>query len=250
MSDLSQGGAPAEPTGAAGAPPEAATAVDPFDSADTTTFDRAYVAKLREEAAGHRTRAKAAEEKVTRYSGAFDGWEPADADVLLDIVKLAQTDPKAGAKAMQEVAKILAGDVVETPSAPGGEAVTTTITQADLDRILNERDNKAKLAAAVTDIETEAKALGYKPGTADYVKLLWIAQNETDFDLKGADTVIRKERDDAIKAYLDKRAADADGAAGPGPGAGSSISEARPIKTLKDASAATRARLEAMRSRS
>lgn len=228
-------------------PPAEAPVVDPFDNAETTTFSRDYVHKLREEAAGHRTSAKAAKEAAERYSNAFGGWDESDADVLLDVLTLAAKDPKEGSKAMAEIAKLLAGDTEETPVAPKGDA--PALTQADVERVLNEREQKIRLETAVQDVEKEAVALGYEPGTADYFKLLWLTKEKHKFDMKAAHKAMEDEAEAKYQKYLAKKVADVDTEAGAGPSGGGSFSDAKPVTSIKDASARTRERIAKLNGR-
>lgn len=244
-------------TGAAAPPaapePAAATTVDPFENAEVQQFDRAYVQKLREEAAGHRTSAKAAKEAAEKYSSAFGGWDPSDAEVLMDVLALAAKDPKEGAKAMQQIASYLAGDIQETATPTSDAPSASVITQEDLDRVLEskltEREQKIRLEAAVEDVTKEAVSLGYEPGSADYFKLLWLTKEKHSFDMQAAHKAMEAEAEAKFQVYLAKKAAMADADAGVGPEGGFVPSAANPIKTIADASERTRARLAALKGR-
>lgn len=239
------GGEPGLSTdGAAPAP-----ASDPFDTETNTQFDRAYVTKLREEAARHRTEAAAAKKNTERYQSVFSAWGDDDADVLLDVLAEAAQDPKAGAARLKEIAAILAGDIQETTTADAGTPKSTAITQEDLDRLLTEREQAASLKQEVARVESEAEALGYKKGSADYFKLLWMTKETHNFDMGAADKAIKAEKEAAVAEYLAKKAADADGGAGAPPAGGAPPSNSEPITNLKQASASARARIAAMRDR-
>ncbi len=244
MSDLSTGGAPAEGIVEAPAP-----AADPFDNAETTTFDRKYVESLRSEAAKHRTAAKEAAAARDKYHAVFNKWGDEDSEVLLRVLDAAADDPTSGAEQLREIARVLAGDIQETPSKPAAPAQGTALTQEDLDRVLTEREQAAHLKSEVAAIESEAVSLGYEKGSADYFKLLWLAKEKTNFDLKAAHERIKEEEAAVVAKYLAGKKAEAEGNPGAGPEGGAAPSDARPITNLKEASASARARINAARSR-
>lgn len=245
MSDISTGGEPAvtDPGAPAGVPPVDTFDADPADK----QYDRAYVTKLREEAARHRTEAKAAKDAAGRYTPVFEAWDEDDANVLLETIRLAATDPKAGAAQLQEIARILGGDITPTQEAPGGKPQGTALTQEDLDRVLNEREQSQALKAEVANVENEATALGYKKGTAAYFTLLWRTKEEFGFDMNKAHAAMEADKASAVAEYLAGKRAEAEGAAGAGPAGGAAPSAAQPIKTFRNASDSARARVAAMR---
>lgn len=230
------------------APPEpAAPPTDPFDNAETQQFDRKYVTGLREEAAKHRTAAKEAAAARDRYAAAFGGWGDEDADVLLEAVAQAAADPAAGAATLRQIADLLAGDIKQTVEKPAEAPKIEALTQADLDKILNDRDEAKALQAEITSVEQEAAKLGYEKGTEGYFRLLWLTAHKTNFDMGEADKQIKAERDAVIAEYLASKAPTGAGAA---PSQGSAPSGGQPITNLRQASDSARERLRAALQRS
>jgi hypothetical protein len=227
--------APAEaspPTQTAEAPttPEA----DPFESG-ADSFPREYVQKLRQEAAGYRTRARELEEA---YS-AFAPYSAEDRQVWTSLAKTMVDDPKQAAKWMREIAEAVAIDYPDEPAPaaePDGEGSEPQfLTKADYDKL---RADERKQTDVVR-IEAEAKALGYDLDGRDYVNLLLIAQHETKGDITAAHEALKGDRQKIIDEYLSSKQADAQNApvapAGP---VGTPASGERPIKDFKDARAA------------
>jgi DivIVA domain-containing protein len=183
---------------------------DPFDNEETTQFDRAYVERLRREAAEHRTKAKT-------FHESFDGYQPEEVDVLLDLVRELNADPKSAAGRLEALVESIREAYPDEVAAE--ETAPEYLTRADLERIEAEKQEAKAQEDAVAAIETQAKEFGYEKGTADYFRLLWTAQNVTGADLAKAHESIQAERQAIIDNYLKSKADDADALPG-GSGSG------------------------------
>lgn len=204
--------APVDP--APPADPPAADDVDLFEADPTAdSFPRAYVERLRSEAAARRTEAKA-------FAEAFEGYSDEDRGTLLDLARTLRTDPASAAEWMRSQAEaLLAG---ADPAGAGDEEPEAEVdpdaplTAAQLERYLADREarreREAAEAKALDDIVSEAKGLGFDPATnrREYLALLDVANNETAGDLAKAAEVLRAERQKVIDDYLAAKARESD----------------------------------------
>lgn len=226
-------------------------ASDPFDSG-AETFDRSYVEKLRHEAASRRTKQRELEEQWKPWQEALDGYEPDDKAAVLNLAKSLKEDPDAAAAMMR---RYLGLDDEEAPAgAPevtsaAAEQAAQYLTAADLDRLLQEREQRAQQEAQVKAINDEAKGLGYDPaaerGTAEhrrYVQLVYVANHTTGGDLAKAHEALEAERQAVIDQYVAAREAAADGAPTPPRAGGAAPSQEREIKSYDDGVLAARER--------
>lgn len=213
---------------ASGAAPDATPA-------EQDTFDRAYVESLRKESAGYRTKAKT-------YEEAFDGYDDESREVFLSLAKDLINAPDDAARRMIEVSRSLLGDGFD--AALTGEP--KPLTQADVQRMLQEKDASAQEQAAIRAVEQEARDLGYKDQTPDIANLFWYAHNETGGDLKAAHEKVAAAKQSIIDEYLASKKSDGDAfvtTSTDGVGAGNSDG---PAKTLEEAKRRTIARLSAI----
>jgi len=240
--------APAE----ADAAPAEAEELDLDGELTQDSFDRAYVEKLRKEAAKYRTSARELEQK---YQSVYDGFDdPEDVNYLIGLARKVYDDPASTAAEFEAIAKRIreATGVDITDDAPDSLddiAEDKPLTMADLERIERER----AVEAAERQIRAEAAELGYDLSTHQGKALLYIATNETKGDLKAAHEKLEAEREalkkEAIEEYLRSVEENANafppvsGGSGGSP-AGSSGSHAP--RDFKEASASALARLEAM----
>lgn len=199
--------------------------------ADPKSFSPEYVRDLRQEAARYRVEAQ-------QYKSAWEGVPESDQEIWKRAIKLTNEDPAAGAAYLEE----LALGLKPVPIQQGTTA--PTLTEKDIDRMVSDRLAKAGQDQLVREIEREAEGLGYKPGTREYVELLWTAEHETDADLKAADAKLKKAQTDWFEAELEKRR----GESGGWPSAvrrGSPPGQApKEIKTFADATNALKAHLD------
>lgn len=225
---------PPDGTGSGTVPP--AGDADPFDNAETQQFPREYVEKLRKEAGDRRTAVKPFEE-------AFDGYDQEEVDVLLGLVRTLSSDPKTAAAQMAAIVENINEAYKEEADANGDQA-PPPVTAKDVEKMLADRDQQAKLDAVTAEIESTAKELGYEQGTEDYIQLLWLANNKTDFDLREAHKLIEGKRQAVIDKYLEDKQAEADGSLRRGPD-GSPAGDAKPVTDFTGARAQLEARLKA-----
>lgn len=202
--------APAEVAPATAAPAETTATVepDPFDNAETDTFDRKYVEKIRKEAADNRVAAK-------QYKDAFDGYDEQSQGVLLNVVNLLKTDQAAGVKALQEIVQFLspedAAAVTDAVEEATGETAETELTvEQQIEKALADRDRSTSEKAKVDAIISKATELGYPADNPDHITLLWIANNQTKGDLDAAAKVIADRDQAKIDAYIASKAASND----------------------------------------
>lgn len=229
------------PTPAPAVTPEADT--DPFDNEQVQQFDRKYVQKLREEAAERRTAAK-------KYEEAFSGYTPEEQAVWFALQQELVHDPKSAAAKFQDIANEILGTKPDAaPAAPAADAPAADkpLTQADVDRILSERDTKAQsdreVADATKKVVDEAVALGYEQGSAEWRELMFLARYEAEGDLTKAHEIREGRNKAAVEAYLAEKSGQ--GGVPVSHGGGDTPSQSQAIATFADAGEALRARLNA-----
>ena len=254
---------PDEVTPTAGQAPEASTTpvVDtPSADASTTTttpeataetFPREYVEQLREEAARYRNRAK-------EYDDVYGSYDEESRGALLDIARqLADpnTQPAAAKRLMAIAQKIEESQANGTPTRPDGEEDPDArpLTKREWEQLQTERDNKAAEDRAIAQLEDEAKALGYEPGSAEYFFLLDKAQlPDVSGDLNKAHELVEQFFADkaAERARrVEEKAGRWPGVAGSAPNTGAADPDAKPITDFKAARRSAMARLAASRQR-
>jgi hypothetical protein len=154
---------------------------------DGDTFDRAYVEKIREEAAKYRT-------TLRPFQDAFGDFNPSETEYLFGMLKELNGDPQAGALMFRDMAKNILSDKFydglddapqTTDSVEDADPQTTTegedqvsdaATPQQIKAMLDERDKVAQEAAAASaqtasdeaDIEAvfkDIEAAGFERGT-------------------------------------------------------------------------------------
>lgn len=207
---------------------------------DGKTYSSDYVKTLRAEAAEARIKAK-------QYSAPWEDVTEDDRKVWEEIIRTTQRDPKAGAEYMKRIAKHLSGEAAAEAAATAAQAAQNSpaLTQADVDRIVNERVQASQTQTIIGQINEEAKRLGYEVGTRDYMNLLWIAEHETNTDIEAAHKKIEADKASLVDEYLKKQEAET-GRKWPWATRGGSTPAQAPkeIKTFADAKEAMLARLE------
>jgi hypothetical protein len=217
--------APAAP--AAPAAPEAPVDLDGALEGDK--FDRAYVERLRKEAASYRSKAKT-------YGDVFDQYEEADREAFLSLAKTLREDPKSAAQEMAAAAEaILKQYETGQPQGVDADGEPQYLTMADYQRLQEEQ----AVAAEMKNIEVEARELGYTidQKDVDYRLLLITAQNETGGDIAAAHAKIEARNQAIVDKYLAAKAADAEGSPRVPAGDAQIPGTAQPIKSFKDARA-------------
>lgn len=199
------------------------------------TYSADYVKALRDEAAEWRVKAQ-------NYKQPWEGVTEDDQKVWQDVIRTTQRDPKAGAKQMKEIAKFLTGEQEEQAAAEGRPA-PAAVTQKDVERMVEERVQQSTLQQTINQINVEATAMGYTVGTQDYMDLLWVAEHETDADLKKADQAIQDRRQKWVDDYLEKKSEGGSGWPMPTRGGSAAATQPKDIKTFADAKASMMARL-------
>lgn len=144
------------------APPSTDSGVQETGSNQTTEskqFDEAYVKQLRQEAAQHRTRAKA-------YEEAFNGYTPEQQEYFLGLAR-GLADPSLQGKTAAELK-----DIAERILAASEEGVGPTgepdpdaqpLTRKEFKELQKQQRDEEQHAAAIQQIESEATALGFPP---------------------------------------------------------------------------------------
>lgn len=183
-----------EPAALAPAPAPAPTGdVDPFEDTSVDKFDRAYVEKLRKEAAEHRTQAKPFVDAFSKYP---EEARQAMLEIVSGLVSEDQDQLLGSAQQLRELAAQLLGEDLhpDDPNRP--------LTKAEFDRLATEQKQREQEEVAVKEVISEAKSLGYEPDTAAAADLLWRAVNSTNGDLKAAHEQIQAERQAIIDQYV------------------------------------------------
>jgi hypothetical protein len=225
-------------TPAAPATPE--TPAAPADDVDAPLpegdkFERAYVEKLRREAAGYRERAKAAE----RYTSAFDGYEDDAVGEWLRLAQQLKADPKSTAAELSQLVEQInaayAEDVEGTPTPEEVQTPEGYLRKEDVERMFQEREQKADLDRRVVQIENDARNLGYEVGSDSYEELLWNASRLPSGSIQEAHAKIEARN----QAIYDKMIADVGGRPAPKVPVGSTPAGTdRAIKTFAEANEA------------
>lgn len=158
------------------------------DEETQDTFPRKYVEELRDEAARYRTELK-------KFKAPFEGFNAAEIDYLFDIVSTLGTDQKGGALKVRDLAKnILKEEFYEglddlpQPEAPAEEEtqdltpkeepVTDSLTAEQLQKMLDEREAKAREEAEIEGIFREIEEAGFERGTEGFITALSLAQTQ------------------------------------------------------------------------
>lgn len=224
--------------------PAAAPAADLFDDAKVQSFDRAYVEKLRNEAAERRT-------KHAPFEEAFGAYSPEDQAVFLDLAKTFAADPSAGVDRFEHLATELRKQYPgqKTPTATelaaeaGAEGTDKPMTRSDVEAYLKEQRDADAQEAAVKSITAEVAAV-YPVGTADHREVLWLAANETNGDIKAA-IAKQAEREQAVVAKFLTGKKEQAGGARPVTTQGSPAGDGQAPKDWKSAKASLLARMAA-----
>lgn len=245
---------PAEPAGAPSVPetpaaPPVVTGVAIPDDIDAdlpdgvTSFDRAYVEKVRKEAADRRVRLKPYEET---FGEASDD----EREALLELNALLLKDPAAGARRMLELSKAIGGDEFDQWLT----AEPAPLTAEEAQRIWDENNKTQEQARAQAEAEqavfSRIKELGYTENSPEAANLVWRAYNQFDGDLDKAHEAVQGDVQKIIDAFVESKAGKnasfppvTSGGGGPADPAGG------PPKTFADARAAAEARIDAQAGR-
>jgi hypothetical protein len=225
--------APAEPQADPAPATEATTEVEiPELPADQDKFDRAYVEKLRREAASYRDRSK-------KYQTAFDGYEEEAVQEWLTLAEALKTDPKAAAERFAELAEAINEQYKE----PEPEIEDTDpelgdnkpLTKAEFERLWSEKAKEADLNQRVVKIEADAQGLGYEKGSERYDYLLWRAGRLPSGSIQEAHEHILREE----QSIFDRKVQEMGGKPAPQvPADGTAPSGERKIRTFEEANEA------------
>lgn len=185
-----------------GSPPPAPPSGAPDGDGEGDTFDRAYVEKLRDEAARYRVTAKEREEALGRFTSAFDGADDQIVDAFLEMASTLGKDPKAGARELVSLARNLTGEEFESLLTDDDRPLTAAEVEARTTKLLEEREARQREKAALDAVLSEARELGYEDGTFDNAALFWFAHQQTDGDLKKADAALKEYRQSIIDSHI------------------------------------------------
>jgi hypothetical protein len=218
---------PAAPEGGGAAPPEGAPAADPFDTG-ADTFDRPYVEKLRREAERYRTTARTFEE-------AFEGYDPADREVLLELAKTLRTSPADAARWMADQAQRLLDEHGGTGPAGGGgdqqPGDDAPLTAAEVRQMIAQARQEWAQEQATTSYTNEAfgqiREAGYNPEGPDGTSIIWYAVNETGGDVAAAIARHKAAEQAVVDRYLAEQKAGANGSAQTPPQQGAGVEAPR-----------------------
>lgn len=189
------GTAPAEGTPAPGATTStvqtAPSSEDPYDTG-ADSFDRAYVEKLRREAAGYRTKAQP-------YEEVFSAYDDEEREFLLSVTRdLGNPEKQAdAARRLRDLSARLLEEEEEVQSERD-----KPLTLAELEARESKKAEEAQQRAAVEAVEKEAVDLGYEKGTPDYAFLMYMAANHHDGSLADAHKAIADGRQAIIDNYV------------------------------------------------
>lgn len=221
-----------------------------LDEEKPLDLDRAR--KLRSEARNLRVRLHETEERWQPWNEITEGFEPDDLEAVQALVRNLRHDPAAAEAMMRRYLGLEAEQPLPEPSAAAeGSEKGQYLTEADLEKLLVEREAKAQRDAEIRQIHDEASKLGYdpkaKPGTAEhekFVRLAYLANHRTDGDIAKAHEALEAEQQAIIDAYVARQKQAANGAPTPPPAGGAPSSE-REINSLQDARRAAMERVGA-----
>lgn len=169
---------------------------------DRDTFDRAYVQKLRSEAARYRERSK-------RYVDSFEGYEEEAVSEWLNLAKNFREDPAGTAKELAELSAQILKNYEQEEQAPAettGEEEDRPLTMSEYRAMRDKENQESQRKADVARIEGDAKALGYDLKSVDYKLLLLTAKESSDGSLQKAHEMIQANRQAQIDAYIAEKA--------------------------------------------
>lgn len=162
---------------------------------DPDTFDRAYVEKLRDEAASHRVKNKT-------FEDAFAGYEPEQVEYLLNITR-GLRDPKqqlAAAKELKEVITSIYEARGLDPFDPDSEP--KPLTQEDIDARFDQERIAREQESIVAGIRKEVADLGYTEGSLDHFALLRAAELTDDGSIVKADEKVKAWKQGIIDEFV------------------------------------------------
>ena len=177
---------------------------------DGDTFDRAYVEKLRREAAKYR-------DKYAEYRDAFADLDDLEKQFMLDTVRTVGRDPQAGALEFRRISQQMLGDSffegldLPTPASKEDEGSDDSleeegdaamVTKEEVQELLEaqrrqqeEAASKAELDRMVAEIHAELEAAGIERDSQGWVMALNTAAHVTDGDVAKAVDITRKALD-------------------------------------------------------
>ena len=180
---------------------------DPFDRPENSTFDRPYVERLRNEAAEARTKVKTYED--------LDKLTPEKRDAWLTLARTMETDPLKAYQWLDDLVK--ESGVRAATSTEGSQPLVAAgdkpLTQADLERVLGERDAARLNEQLIGEVYGELRDVGLDaespdPATAALsIAVMKVAADHTAGDIKAAyDLVVTAPRQKAIDDYVAEKA--------------------------------------------
>ena len=222
----------------------------PNDFPETqAVFSRSDMSKVREEAAKWRTQLREVESQWTPYKNAFDGVDPEDQRVFLELIQTYKQDRTAAGQMFAQIAQGLtpaeqaqvAEDIQEAKDA--GEALTPDAVKRMVFEALQERDSVAKQEQAVNSIYAELEAGGYSRDSWQGVAILKIASDDPTGSVQAAIAKFQQEtKQKAIDEYVAGKAQQP-GYITPGTNAGTGATTPTTISNLTDSRKAAEAYL-------
>lgn len=162
------------------------------EETEQDTFDRAYVEKLRAEAAKYRT-------ALRPFEDAFGDFNDAEKEFLFGMLKELNQDPQAGAVQFRDMAKNILRDKFyeglddapvgkeETKEETEEEGGEVSLTEEQLKKILEEHDRAAQEAqeeaareAAAEGVFKEIEAQGFTRGSEEFQACLMMANAQVE----------------------------------------------------------------------
>lgn len=223
--------APATPAAAPVAPvapvaPDAPAAGDSAGHIDmpdgTKLFPLEYVEKLRNEAAGYRTKLREMESATPTIDPRFEAfaqYEDDDLAVWSDLAKAWIDDPFAAARQMQTISQRVLQSLDDGTASPEGNAAMDTlldsgetITAEKVAEIVQAEMQRQQVAAdmerQVQSIYDEIRTGGVDPMSLEGHMVLWRASNETNGDVAKALELHGQYRQSIIDGYVKSKTPD------------------------------------------
>lgn len=186
-------------------------------------FDRAYVERVRAEAAANRTKARELEQQLAeraereqRYA-AFEAYSDEDMQVWTKMASDWQENPQTAAQTMQLIAQRVLGDPESTPEERAdAQAVLDNSAVSDAADGLTEdkireiarQETAAERAErereeAVRGVFKQLADAGYEEGSPQAFQVLWFANNQTNGDIAEAIKLHQAEEQKVIDRYVE-----------------------------------------------
>lgn len=189
---------------------ETTPSTDPFDDEKVETFDRAYVEKLRNEAASKRT-------ELTKFKETFKDWPSEAVEGFLGLAKAIESGDAAAVPVLENLLSQLSPkeqEAVLEAITEQAEEPPKTLTAEEVEKMLEEREASKEAERLQEDnfkaLKTEIEGLGYNlDAPNEEANLLFFYAQSQDGDVKDFQAAHKKVeafRQGIIDSFVEKAA--------------------------------------------